>query len=201
MEDWNKYYVKNSEIIELINTWSSSTGKEKENIQSFILSKLSFLIYAKIKTYRREYFHEDLVQEGKIALIRAIEDFDVNRGTNFFTIASWYLSNHFKKFLKNNFKEIACENIEQFIKDCVKSPQDYYEKIEKEKLIKQAILSLPKMEKYVLVMRYGFFDSREYTLKEIGEMFSVSKQYVEQVEKKAVSRVQKKIYKELGETL
>jgi DNA-directed RNA polymerase sigma subunit (sigma70/sigma32) len=57
------------------------------------------------------------------------------------------------------------------------------------------------MEKYVLVMRYGFFDSREYTLKEIGEMFSVSKQYVEQVEKKAVLKLQKKIDKELGEFL
>ena len=201
-EIWSKYYTNNSEIISLINIWSNSFEKEKEDIQYFIIKKLSYLIYAKIKTYKKETYYNDLLQEGNIALLKAIKDFNINRGSNFFTIASWYLSNHIRDFLKGiKNKEVVCENIEQFVKDHIKSPQDYYEKIECEKLIKNAILSLPKMERYVVVMRYGFFDSREYTLKEIGEMFSVSKQYVEQVEKKAVLRLRKKIDKELGENL
>lgn len=200
VEIWSKYYTNNAEVLNLINIWSNSINKEKEDAQNLIISKLSYLIYAKIKTYKKKHYYKDLFQEGKIALLRAIKDFDVNKGSNFFTIASWYLSNQIRDFLKGINKEVACENVEQFLNNQI-SPQEYYEKFEREKLIKNAILSLPKMERYVLVMRYGFFDSREYTLKEIGEMFSVSKQYVEQVEKKAISKLQKKIDKELGENL
>lgn len=195
-----KYYITNSEVLDLLNVWSKSFGKKKEELQYLIISKLSYLVYTKIKIYRKKHYYNDLFQEGRLALIRAMNDFNIDKGSNFFTIASWYISNNIRDYLKGVNREVVCENVEQFVPAQI-SPQDYYENIEKDKLIKKAILSLPKMERYVLVMRYGFFDSREYTLREIGEMFSVSKQYVEQVEKKAVLNLQKKIDKELGENL
>lgn len=194
-----KYYVDNSEILELLDVWSNSKEEEKNKIQAYIINKLSYLIYAKLKTYRKETYYNDLLQEGKIALIEAMRDFDKTRGNNFFKFASWYLSNYFNNFFRKN-KEVPCENIEQFLKEFSKNPQEYYETKQDKIYIKKALLLLPEIEKFIIVMRFGIFDSKKYTLQQIGDMFSISKQYVEKIEKKALNRL-KKIYKEGGENL
>ena len=193
-ENWNSYYIKNEEILDLINSWASADFNKKQEIQNIIINKLSYLIYAKIKLYKKEVFYNDLIQEGKIALITAMNDFDPNRGVNFFIVAGWHLSNRFRKFIRTvKNKEIQCENVEQFIKDTFQSPSDYYERVEEEFIIKRALRNLPEMDRYILVMRYGIFDSEECTLQQIGDMFSVSKQYVEQMEKRALEKLKRNI--------
>ena len=135
-----------------------------------------------------------MIQEGKIAILTAINDFDLSRGVNFFTVAGWHLSNRFRKYIRTvKNKEIQFENVEQFIKDTFQSPSDSYERVEEEFIIKRALRNLPEMDRYILVMRYGIFDSKERTLQQIGDMFSVSKQYVEQAEKRAIERLKRNI--------
>jgi len=125
-----------------------------------------------------------------------MRDFDTNRGVNFFKFASWHMSNRFRKFIRTvKNKEIQFENVEQFIKDTFQSPSDSYEIVEEEKNIKNMLRTLPEMDRYILVMRFGIFGAEELTLQQIGEIFSVSKQYVEQAEKKALEKLRKNIRK------
>jgi RNA polymerase sigma factor (sigma-70 family) len=185
------YKVDNDEVLTLIKNWVE-TGK-KVSQQKIIIDKLSYLIYTKCRSYRKECFHEDLIQEGKVALITALNDFDQERGINFFKVASWHLSNRFRAFIKKvKNKEVSCENVEQFIKDTYPSPLDYYEKLEEELFLKKLLFSLSDIEKYIVTMRFGIFGEEKLTLEQIGKKLAISKQYVEQLEKQAIGKLTKK---------
>lgn len=191
VEPLKKYYIDNEEVLVLVNKWID-TGKQP-SLQNTIIEKLSFLIYTKCKLYRKELFYEDLIQEGKLALITALNDFDQTRSINFFKVASWHLSNRFRKFIKEiKNKEVPCENVEQFIKDTYPSPLDYCEKLEEKLIMKKLLFSLSEIERYILMKRFGVLGEEKNTLKQIGKSLSVSKQYVEQLEKQAVKNLQKK---------
>ena len=51
---------------------------------------------------------------------------------------------------------------------------------------------LKDTEKTVIRMRYGLFDSKEYTQREIAGILGISRSYVSRIEKKAVEKLRKK---------
>ncbi|MCL2182174.1 MAG: sigma-70 family RNA polymerase sigma factor [Chitinispirillia bacterium] len=55
--------------------------------------------------------------------------------------------------------------------------------------IKQVLSSLAPKEKEILMMRFGLDDGRIKTLKDIGEMFNISRERVRQIETKALSKL------------
>jgi RNA polymerase primary sigma factor len=55
--------------------------------------------------------------------------------------------------------------------------------------IKQVLDSLAPKEKEIVVMRFGLDDGRIKTLKEIGEIFNISRERVRQIETKALSKL------------
>lgn len=55
--------------------------------------------------------------------------------------------------------------------------------------IKQVLESLTAKEKEIVVMRFGLDDGRIKTLKEIGEIFNISRERVRQIETKALSKL------------
>ncbi len=179
------YYVDNSEIVSLIDEWRSS--EEKQSLEKKILDKVSFLIYTKIRTYRKESFYDDLVQEGKLAILAAMKDFDKEKGLNFFTVAAWHLSSHFKRTLKWAKRK----SVENCSVDNGKDPQYILEQKEQHDVVQKAVKELPEMYRKIIVMRYGIFNSETYTLQQIGDMFSVSKQYIDCLEKKAIESLRK----------
>jgi RNA polymerase primary sigma factor len=55
--------------------------------------------------------------------------------------------------------------------------------------IKQVLDSLTAKEKEIVVMRFGLDDGRIKTLKEIGEIFNISRERVRQIETKALGKL------------
>ena len=55
--------------------------------------------------------------------------------------------------------------------------------------IKQVLDSLAPKEKEIVIMRFGLDDGRIKTLKEIGEIFNISRERVRQIETKALSKL------------
>lgn len=60
---------------------------------------------------------------------------------------------------------------------------------EKFKEVHLALKLLPERERQILEYRYGFYEGREYLLKEIAFLYNLSKERVRQLEKRALKRL------------
>jgi len=88
------------EIIELM------TNKTKAN-QEIIMKKYNKLVYKYAVKYSCGGLEiEDLVQEGRLGLLKAYKLYDINRCTKFITIAVWYVRNYIGRAVKNNGRAI-----------------------------------------------------------------------------------------------
>lgn len=88
------------------------------------------------------------------------------------------------------------------LKDIVKSddliPQDVVvDKIELKKMLSSHINRLSEREKQIIIMRFGFEISRDYTLEEVGKKFGITRERVRQIELKALGRMVTKSQKKL----
>ena len=53
---------------------------------------------------------------------------------------------------------------------------------------------ISEKEKEILKYRFGFYDSKEYTLEEVGQMFGVTRERIRQIQKKALTKIKRDIY-------
>src|SRR5574342_389661 len=175
----NKYYVDNTEALLLIQKLKNTPIEKRHHIEECIVKKLSYLVYSKIKKYKNCQFYDDLVQEGRIGLLSAVYNFDSNKCTNFFKFAILKIQTNIYKYFK------LLEKVEEPIRFTYLDPHDYYEKQQCYTRLFNAINNLSKIEQDIINMR--FFEA--YTYQQIGDMFSLSRQRIEQLQNRALSRL------------
>lgn len=90
-----------------------------------------------------------------------------------------------------SIEEPTNENTEVRIKDTIATPINEYNNLFlKEELIKLLNKTgLKETEKEIIKYRYGFYDNRVYTLKEIANIFNITTQYVSLIEQGALKRL------------
>lgn len=173
----NNYYVTNDEVISLLN----------EKNTDLIMTKLSYLVQSKIKKYKSQIFYLDLLQEGKLGLLKAIYDFDLKRGINFFKFANWHIKHRIRLYLRWQKRNEPIEIERSY----TNNESDYqYEQFEMKKNLVKEVENLPHIYKNVLILRFGI-GCDKCSLKDIGEKFSLSKQRIEQIEKSAILKLRK----------
>lgn len=187
-EKWNKYYVNNDYVLAILR--ELKIAENKNEILAPLMKKLNYLVQSRIKGYRNKNVYTDLLQEGRIGLLKAIEDFDETRGPNFFKFACWHIQHKIRMYLKWDkkiYKEINEDTFQSY--EYEESSQDKYERQETKQVILKELDNLPNIEKKVLIMRFGIYDSDTYCFREIGEHVSLSKQRIEQIEKHALNKL------------
>lgn len=195
-KEWEKnakYPVYNEEALELVRQWKSSSGRQRALAEKQIYHRLSYLIYKRIRGYRKCDYYDDLLQEGRIGLITAVEKFDSNRGLNFFKYGVWCIQSRVTGFLRWKRKS-GNETPGGLLSGCMSEMPDpvvTYEKKEEKRVLMSAIGSLPEMDRQIVLMRFGIDGSGGRTYKQIGDVFSLSKQRIEQITSKAISRLRK----------
>ncbi|MBC8200726.1 MAG: sigma-70 family RNA polymerase sigma factor [Planctomycetes bacterium] len=141
--------------------------------------------------------YADLVAEGNVALLRAVDRFDCELGFKFSTYACRALTTAFNRFGR---KQLKHKNNVPFEFDPDREPHHIRddEIVGPEHLhaIREAVRSdevqLTEVEKEVLRYRFGLFAGQnppKLTLEKAGEMLGISKERVRQIQIRALRKI------------
>ena len=147
---------------------------------------------------------EDLVSIGTIGLIKGVNTYKLDKNIKLATYASRCIDNEILMFLRKNKKrrgEISFEDSlsydsegnELHLEDILGTEKDIVTKgIEEEhdkKILYQEINKLKKRDKEIMILRYGLFNTKEMTQKDVADLMGISQSYISRIEKKVIKKI------------
>ena len=138
----------------------------------------------------------DLVSDGNMSLIRAVEKFDYARGNKFSTYASWAIMKNYARTIPDEHKRrdrFRATDIE-FLQTAADRREDEYQvrlaASDRMQQVGRFLDRLDSREQTIIIRRYGLDHEREpQTLKEVGSALGVTKERVRQIEAKALEKL------------
>jgi RNA polymerase primary sigma factor len=132
----------------------------------------------------------ELVSDGTVALIVAIEKFDFSRGYKFSTYASWAIRNNvFRSPLKQRRRDRFFTGHEAMLADAPDHRNETRPRPAEQEGHREAIQRmlgrLGDRERTIIVARFGLEGAREKTLGQLGKELGISKERVRQLEFRA----------------
>ncbi len=177
-------------------------NEEARNI--LIEHNLRLVVFLAKKYENTGYDIEDLVSIGSIGLIKGINTYKIDKNIKLATYASRCIANEILMFLRKNKKrkgEISFEDAlnydaegnELHLEDILGTeddivPKEFEDRMDKEQLERE-ISILDEREKNIMTLRYGLFNTREYTQKEVAIMLGISQSYISRIEKKVIKKL------------
>ncbi|MBE6776295.1 MAG: sigma-70 family RNA polymerase sigma factor [Ruminococcaceae bacterium] len=158
-----------------------------------------------IKKYYSEYDEqEDLISIGTIGLIKGIDSFNTDKGIKLATYASKCIENEILMYFRSKKKDSNTVSVNEpidtdsegnpltlidiiYCEDTISDDIDlkrkshtlyeYIEKIENER------------DREIIIRRYGLYNCKEQTQKEIAKDMNISRSYVSRIEKKVIEEL------------
>lgn len=147
---------------------------------------------------------DDLISIGTIGLIKGIDSYKNNKKTKITTYAARCIQNEILMYYRSNKnrgntislndsigydKEGNEINLIEMIKD---KGMDLFEKVNIKNniiLLNEYLKLLNLREKEIIIKRYGLYNTREMTQKEIAKELKISRSYVSRIEKRALTKM------------
>ncbi len=140
----------------------------------------------------------ELVSDGNMSLLRAIEKFDFARGNKFSTYASWAIMKNFARTIPGEFKHRDRFRTSQ--DELFASTQEHRgnplaeegAQHQREAQIERILRRLDEREQKIISSRFGLDHAQEpQTLKEVGASLGVTKERIRQIEARALSKLRR----------
>jgi len=143
--------------------------------------------------------HQDLfelISDGNMSLLRAVDKFDYTRGFKFSTYASWAIMKNFARSVPEqaHLREHYQTGREELLG--ITAAPDRPDEVESDQLVavrrtvERMLSVLDTRERTILRQRYGLDELGEpQTLEQIGQRFGVSKERVRQLEARAIRKL------------
>ncbi|QDU79152.1 RNA polymerase principal sigma factor HrdA [Polystyrenella longa] len=173
--------------------------EQSQTVKNFLTrSNLRLVVSIAKKHVKPEVNFFEMISDGNMSLIRAIEKFDYTKGFKFSTYASWAI-------MKNYARSIPAEHThrdryrtgkeEMFSQSHDDGSNPFQQEMDhkKQRLAVLDILErLDEREKGILVSRYGLEKGSEpQTLEQVGREFGVTKERIRQLESRALQKLRK----------
>jgi RNA polymerase primary sigma factor len=133
----------------------------------------------------------ELISDGNMSLIRAVEKFDASRGFKFSTYASWAIMKNFsrtipeERYRRDRFVTGHEEMFEAAPDDRGDVYQQESDHIRSQEVVRGMLGRLNDRERRILIGRYGIGGAHQKTLEQLGRELGVTKERVRQIESRA----------------
>jgi RNA polymerase sigma factor (sigma-70 family) len=138
----------------------------------------------------------ELVSDGNISLMRAVEKFDFARGYKISTYASWAIMRNFARTIPHELRQrdrfrTSHDEIFNASEECRTNEHDLESAQRQRKALVSKIMGrLDEREQQIVVSRFGLDHGQEpRTLEEVGAKLGVSKERVRQIEARAMNKL------------
>ena len=182
---------------------------DEESKEKLIEHNLRLVVFLAKKYENTGIDLEDLVSIGTIGLIKGINTYNIDKNIKLATYASRCIDNEILMFLRKNKKrrsEVSFEDSLSFdsegnelhLEDILGTDEDIVtrglEEETEKKLMYAEIEKLNKIDREIMVLRYGLHNKEEMTQKEVANALGISQSYISRIEKKVINRL-KFLYK------
>ncbi|MEZ6130500.1 MAG: sigma-70 family RNA polymerase sigma factor [Planctomycetaceae bacterium] len=123
----------------------------------------------------------DLVSEGNLALIKAVDAFDISRGYRLSTYATFAIRRHLSRYVQREQKRIPVQSDEP-LDPLVDNVEAEWLDVHPGDLVNEILAGLPARERAIVQMRFGLTaDGQPKALDQIAKEFGISKERVRQL--------------------
>ncbi len=158
------------------------------------------------KYYANSTQQDDLISIGTIGLIKAINTFDVDKGTRLATYAARCVENEILMYFRAQKKTAQDISVNEPIDtdsegnpltlmDIISTEDEIIDDIYKMSMIKKLRGEIQKIsnprERSIIILRYGLDGNNPMTQLEVSQRLNISRSYVSRIEKKVLTRLRK----------
>jgi RNA polymerase primary sigma factor len=137
----------------------------------------------------------EIVSDGNLSLMRAVERFDYSRGFKFSTYASWAIMKNYARTMPEHrqHRDRYQTGREELLEHLASPPPEEHESDYLPAVratLDRMLSTLDGREQSILRQRFGLDEHREpQTLEQIGRRFGVSKERIRQLETRAMTKL------------